>query len=743
VLLMKFYFNTLSSRLALWFLLISIFPIMILIFFIQPGISSVMYQVHQQMLQEKINYAILNLSVDKPALLDTNLLSDLFGNNTDFFILDENQNYLTHRQEDKIGKNLEADYSSEDIANILEQNGNCHALQQDKTILCSEQIPSTPYILVIKEDITAYLDQINAANRKSIIQLGFSLLIMVLATGFIIWLLVAKPIHLLIEATERIGRGDFSGDISTDAMNDELEVLGNTFNAMSTYIASLLQNQKDKISELDQMSTSLEKSQENLRTFFLSVNDFIFVINQKEEIIYTNRIAENLLGYKQEEIIGANIFTIFIRNFASNNVKALFSQSVGVDTTDGYLLCKDGSFIEIEMKLSKGLWNDQWVTFGLARNVSERIQSQKEIQKQIQRLESLHRIDQTITGTLDLNITMNVLLSQLNQQLNIQGSTVLLYDAITHQLDFFAEQGFNFSGIFKHGIRVGDGFAGKAAINRQVLVSEEVDFPPGDTSLPPFLSGRHFETVYDVPLIAKGELKGVLELYSNAPALEDTSWNSFLGALATQAALAIDNTTLFNDLQKTNTELFLAYDITLEGWVKTLELRDLESHQHSVRIMDMTMSLIKLFNFRDSSLSHIRRGALLHDIGKLGIPDQILNKPGPLTEKEWLIVKQHPIIAYDLLSKIPFLKPALNIPYSHHERWDGTGYPQGLAGDHIPLEARIFAVIDVWDALIHDCVYRKAWKKADALSFIEENAGTQFDPEVVNIFLSYIAQNPG
>jgi HD-GYP domain-containing protein (c-di-GMP phosphodiesterase class II) len=159
--------------------------------------------------------------------------------------------------------------------------------------------------------------------------------------------------------------------------------------------------------------------------------------------------------------------------------------------------------------------------------------------------------------------------------------------------------------------------------------------------------------------------------------------------------------------------------------------------------MDMTMSLIKLFNFRDSSLSHIRRGALLHDIGKLGIPDQILNKPGPLTEKEWLIVKQHPIIAYDLLSKIPFLKPALNIPYSHHERWDGTGYPQGLAGDHIPLEARIFAVIDVWDALIHDCVYRKAWKKADALSFIEENAGTQFDPEVVNIFLSYIAQNPG
>jgi PAS domain S-box-containing protein len=518
--------------------------------------------------------------------------------------------------------------------------------------------------------------------------------------------------------------------------------LGNTFNTMSTQISTLLQNQNEKISELDLLRSALEKSQENLRTFFLSVNDFIFVINQKEEIIYANHLVENQLGYSPEEIIGANIYSIFLRNFINSNPTQLFSETHSFDTADGYLLCQDGSSIEIEMKLSKGLWNDQRVTFGIARNISERIYAEKEIKKQIQRLESLHRIDQTITGTLDLNITMNVLLSQLNQQLNIQGSTVLLYDAITHQLDFFTEQGFNFTGLFKHAIRIGDGFAGKAAINRQVLINEDVNFPLGETSLPPFLNGRHFQTVYDIPLIAKGELKGVLELYSNTPAMEDISWKSFLGTLATQAALAIDNTTLFNDLQKTNTELFLAYDITLEGWVKTLELRDLESKQHSERIMDMTMMLIKQFNFRDSALPHIRRGALLHDIGKLGIPDQILNKQGPLTEKEWQIVKQHPTIAYDLLSRIPFLKPALNIPYSHHERWDGTGYPQGLANDHIPLEARIFAVIDVWDALPHDCVYRKAWKKADALTFIEENAGTQFDPNVVKTFLSFITQNP-
>ena len=739
---MKYKYNILSSRLALWFLLLSIFPIMILIFFIQPNVSSLMMQEHEQMLLSQLDYAAGDFVDAQPTFQNADLLRNLFGSKTNFFIVDDKQIYLLHSQADKIGKPLSNDYSAEDISNYITQAGECHALPQEKSIFCSEKIPSTAYLLVIKEDITTFLEQINEIHRKSIIQLGVSLLIMVLGTNVIIWILIGRPIQLLIKATQNIGRGDFSSAISTETMTDELEVLGDTFNTMSIHITSLLQNQEDKISELNLMRSALEKSQQNLQTFFLSVNDFIFVINQKEEIIYANLLVEKQLGYSAEEIIGANINSIFIRNYLNNIPKPLFAETENMDTMDGYLLTKDGNFIQIEMKLSKGLWNDQWVTFGIARNISERIKSEKEIKKQIQRLESLHRIDQTITGTLDLNITMNVLLSQLNQQLSVQGSTALLYDDITHQLEYFAEQGFNFTGLFKHSIRIGDGFAGKAAINRKLLISDDVTFPAGESKLPPFLDGRHFQTVYDIPLIAKGELKGVLELYSNSPAMEEQSWGSYLNALATQAALAIDNTKLFNELQKTNSELYLAYDITLEGWVKTLELRDLESHEHSERTVDMTMMLVKQFNFRDSTLSHIRRGALLHDIGKLGIPDQILNKPGPLTEKEWLIVKQHPMIAYDLLSKIPFLKPALNIPYCHHERWDGSGYPQGLSNDHIPLEARIFSVIDVWDALTHDCAFRKAWKKADALTYIKENAGTQFDPNVVEIFLLFIDQNP-
>jgi PAS domain S-box-containing protein len=733
--------NILSLRLAVWFLLLSIFPIMILIFFIQPNITALMLHVQQQNQINKLKYAANNLSTTESDQWRVEKLAELFGQNTDYFIIDENLIYQIHSQPDQIGKSLTSDYSADDIASYIQQYGSCAVYHQEKSMLCSEIIPSTTYTLVIRENIQTYLEDINAIHQKSIVQLGVSLLIMSFATAIVIWLLVGKPIRQLTQAAINIGKGDFSGIISTDIMNDELEVLGKTFNAMSTYIAALISNQEDKIKELAIMSSTLEKNQENLRTFFLSLNDFVFVFSQNDEIIYTNRLVEDHLGYANQEILGVNINTIFIRSYNNANSAPLFLLSRNLDSTDGYLICKDGEIIEIEMKLSHGLWNDQPVVFGIARNISERVQAEKEINKQLQRLESLHRIDKTITGTMDLAIIMNVLLSQINQQLNILGSTVLLYDKISHQLSFYVEQGFNFTGNFKQIIHAGEGLAGKTAISRQISISENVSFDTSEFSIPPFLAERQFKTVYDIPLIAKGELKGVLELYSNNPPDEDPNWHSFLATLATQAALAIDNTTLFKDLQKTNTELFLAYDITLEGWVKTLELRELESHQHAERTTDLMMTLVKSFGFHDATLSHIRRGALLHDIGKLGIPDQILNKPGPLTEKEWEIVKQHPVIAYDLLSRIPFLKPALSIPYSHHERWDGSGYPLGLSSNQIPLEARIFAIIDVWDSLIHDCAYRKAWSKTDALAYIQENSGSHFDPAVVDAFLQLINQS--
>ncbi len=183
-----------------------------------------------------------------------------------------------------------------------------------------------------------------------------------------------------------------------------------------------------------------------------------------------------------------------------------------------------------------------------------------------------------------------------------------------------------------------------------------------------------------------------------------------------------------------------AYDTTLEGWARTLELRDKETEGHSRRVTDMTLKIATIMGILGDELEHIRRGAILHDIGKMAIPDEILHKPGKLTDNEREIINQHPDIAAKLLSPIPFLKKALEIPYSHHEKWDGTGYPQGLKGENIPLAARIFAVADVWDALRSDRPYNKAWPREKAIAYFVEQSGYHFDPRVINVFIKMIEQ---
>jgi len=185
-------------------------------------------------------------------------------------------------------------------------------------------------------------------------------------------------------------------------------------------------------------------------------------------------------------------------------------------------------------------------------------------------------------------------------------------------------------------------------------------------------------------------------------------------------------------------ELRLAYDTTLEGWARALELRDKETEGHSQRVTELALELARKLNIRDQDLDHIRRGALLHDIGKMGISDEILHKPGSLTAEEFQIVKQHPQIAYDLLSPIPYLKKSLEIPYSHHEKWDGSGYPQGLKENEIPISARIFAIVDVWDALLSDRPYRVAWPRELVVDYISAESGKHFDPHITKIFLDVI-----
>jgi putative nucleotidyltransferase with HDIG domain len=193
-------------------------------------------------------------------------------------------------------------------------------------------------------------------------------------------------------------------------------------------------------------------------------------------------------------------------------------------------------------------------------------------------------------------------------------------------------------------------------------------------------------------------------------------------------------------LQKSQSVLLQAYDDTLMGWANFLDLRDKETEGHTVRVLERTMKAAQRLGVREEDMEHLRRGVLLHDIGKVGVPDHILNKPGPLTDEEWAIMKKHPDYAYQMLSPISFLKPALDVPYCHHEKWDGSGYPRGLKGKEIPFAARIFTVFDVYDAITNDRIYKKANTKEKAIAYLRENAGVIFDPDILEVCIEVIKE---
>ena len=357
----------------------------------------------------------------------------------------------------------------------------------------------------------------------------------------------------------------------------------------------------------------------------------------------------------------------------------------------------------------------------------------------LQHVQTLHSIDMAISANLELSVILDVLLNQGIAQMKVDAASILLLNPYTHMLEFAAGSGFYTKEIKSTQLRLGEGLPGQAAMERKALhISNLSTTDDLDRN---YLLDEGFVSYQAVPLIAKGQLQGVLETFNRKPITVDDEQIGFLETLATQAAIAIDNSRLFSDLERSNFELEMAYDATIEGWSLALELRDQETEGHTLRVADMTVRLAQAMGVKERELLHMRRGSLLHDIGKMGVPDKILLKPGELFEDEWELMKQHPTYAFEMLWPIEFLRPALDIPYCHHERWDGTGYPRQLRGEQIPLSARIFAVVDVWDALTSDRPYRDAWSEQDALKYIRTNAGKHFDPRVVEVFLDFLKHN--
>ncbi len=359
-----------------------------------------------------------------------------------------------------------------------------------------------------------------------------------------------------------------------------------------------------------------------------------------------------------------------------------------------------------------------------------------ETARRLQHIQALHAIDQAISGSLDLRLTLSIVLEQVASQLNVDAAAVLLLNPHSQTLEYAAGRGFRSKAIERSRLRLGEDYAGQAALEQRLVSAHDLRTEIKDFVRAGLLAGEDFDCYHGAPLIAKGQVKGVLEVFLRSHRTVDDEWLNFLETLAGQVAIAVDSASLFADLQHSNTELFNAFDSTIEGWSHALDLRDKETENHTLRVTEMTLKLARAAGMAEAELVHVRRGALLHDIGKMGVPDNILLKPDKLTDEEWVAMRKHPTFAFELLSPIAYLRPALDIPYCHHEKWDGSGYPRGLKGEQIPLAARLFAIVDVWDALRSDRPYRKGWPKEKVIEHIKAGSGTHFDPKAVEVFLN-------
>ncbi|OGW35113.1 MAG: hypothetical protein A2X58_08835 [Nitrospirae bacterium GWC2_56_14] len=485
---------------------------------------------------------------------------------------------------------------------------------------------------------------------------------------------------------------------------------------------------------------ALRESEEKYHSLIETANDAVFIIDADTGIILdTNRRAGDLLGLPRESIIGMHQRDIHPAEQA-DKCRELLEASIKKDGVIAGDLCvfhREGRTIPVEVSGTTVLRGNRRFLQLFFRDISLRKTAEDLAQKRLQRLAALHAIDMIISSSLDLRITLSEVLDLVISQLHVDAADILLLNTDTQTLTYSAGRGFRTPAIEQSSLRMGEGLAGTAALEHRSIFAPDPRDPATGFQRAPLLDSEGFIAYAVVPLMAKGKVLGVLEVLHRSPWNVDAEWQSYLEALAAQAAIAIDNAALFDELQQSAIEVTLAYDATLAGWARALDLRSKETERHTERVTEMTLRLARAMGMGAKELVHVRRGALLHDIGKIGIPDHVLLKPGPLTDEEWTIMRRHPQFAFEMLQPIAYLRPALDIPYCHHEWWDGTGYPRNLKGEQIPLAARIFAVADVWDALIaKDRPYRQGIAKEEIREHIRSLSGTQLDPRVVDTFLS-------
>lgn len=475
---------------------------------------------------------------------------------------------------------------------------------------------------------------------------------------------------------------------------------------------------------------TVQESAKRFRALIENSSDAIALVGPDGTILYASPAVTRILGYEINEYVGRIAFEL-IHPDDLESAREAFSRilqqpgiSVSVQARE---LHKDGSWHWLD-GVATNLLDEPGVRAIVVnfRDITERKRAEDVIDRRVAELEAVNKISAALRTAQTVGEMLTALLDETLDVLDAGAGAIGFYDAVHGELRETIARGWC-TQIVEPLLRPREGIAGHVFTTGKAYISREFARDPltrksTRLDIPGGWGGAC------VPIRAALEIVGVLFISIQLPRELTLNEIHLLTTLAEIAGSAIHRMRLHEALEE-------AYETTLEGWSHALDLRDRETEGHTQRVAELTLRLARAMGMSESELVHVRRGVLLHDIGKMGISDNILLKPAALSIEEWKVMHMHPTYAYQLLEQIEFLLPALDIPYSHHEKWDGTGYPRGLKGDAIPLAARIFAVVDVWDALRSERPYRSAWSEEQALQYIREQAGRYFDPQVVAQFL--------
>jgi PAS domain S-box len=468
----------------------------------------------------------------------------------------------------------------------------------------------------------------------------------------------------------------------------------------------------------------------------LEVQNRLEVINQK----FTDLFGITIEAISNQPIRLSQIAAAASKKYVEDQQLKLTLGSVNSLHYEFTALDKGGQEIYVEVSSSAFLYRGGTAIQVTLRDVTDRKRAEKAEHEQRILAEALRDTASALNSTLNFDELMERILSNLGKVVFHDSSNIMLINDDNETAQFVAARGYKEEDSQKW---LQSGIVHLTDVPNlytMYLTGKSMAIP--DTASNPewvvFPRSSWIRSYTGAPIKVKDRVIGFLNLNSPIPGFFNDEMAAHLQAFADQAGVALNNARLLQDLRKSNLELLNAYETTLQGWSKALELRDYGTEGHTLRVLDMTVKLAKKLGITDPELTHIRHGCLLHDIGKIGIPDSILTKAGPLTEEEWEIMRRHPVYAYEILSPIPYLAPSLDIPYYHHEWWDGSGYPQGLKGKQIPLVARIFSIVDVWDGLRENRPYRQGMPESEVVEYLQGQSSIQFDPEIVRAFVKLL-----